>query len=75
MQYNSTVKMNEQIEHKTAWVNLKNIMLSEINHVPMYTKVCILYKILKQTKVIYCDRNQDIATLEDRGWGLAGKEH
>lgn len=58
MQYHSATKSNELVEHTAALMNLRN-MLKEIVYKRIHTVLFHLYEILKQTKLIYSDRNQN----------------
>ena len=60
MKYYSAMKKNEVLTHVTAWMNLKNIMLSEISQIE---KTCFCCDMEQQTgskqekeyaKAVYC---------------------
>ena len=69
MKYYSAIKRNEILIHATTWMNLENIMPSEINHTQK-EKNCIipLICICRIGKFTDTEARTEVA----RGWGEGG---
>ena len=67
MEYYSNVKKNEELIHTTAWMNLKNIMLSERKQIQKgtYCVIRFISLISRRDKFIETERRLVVA----RGWG------